>query len=197
MGAESTCTARFKGKTASGKARLETDVLQFRGGDLRLSIPFDQMSRITARGGTLSVTFQDGTASFDLGTAAPKWVDKIRHPPSRLQKLGAKPEWRVSAIGVDDEAFLADAFRFESLDQFSELAQRKPVNGSGVLLYLRKRLFLDRNDHHLDALASCGFENQKRKPSKLATPPKRQPKEDFCFMHLPRNDSPSEWLIPS
>ena len=108
MGAESTCTARFKGKTASGKARLETDVLQFRGGELRLSIPFDQMSRITARGGTLSVTFQGGTASFDLGTAAPKWVDKIRHPPSRLQKLGAKPEWRVSAIGVDDEAFLAE-----------------------------------------------------------------------------------------
>ena len=41
MGAEATCTARFKGKTASGKARLETDVLHFRGGDLKLSIPFN------------------------------------------------------------------------------------------------------------------------------------------------------------
>ena len=51
MGAEAACTARFKGKTASGKARLETEVLQFRGGDLRLSIPFNQMSRITARAG--------------------------------------------------------------------------------------------------------------------------------------------------
>jgi len=111
MGAESACTARFKGKTASGKARLETEVLQFRGGDLRLSIPFNQMSRVTARGGTLSVTCPDGTASFDLGTAASKWVDKIRHPPSRLHKLGAKPEWRVSAIGVDDEAFLAELER--------------------------------------------------------------------------------------
>src|SRR5712691_10145169 len=108
MGAESTCTARFKGKTASGKARLETNVLQFRGGDLRLSIPFNQMSRITARGGTLSVTFPAGTASFDLGTAAPKWIAKIQHPPSRLQKLGAKPEWRVSAICIDDEAFLKE-----------------------------------------------------------------------------------------
>jgi hypothetical protein len=108
MGAEAICTARFKGKTASGKARLETEVLQFRGGDLRLSIPFKQVSKITARGGTLSVTFPDGTASFDLGPAAPKWAEKILHPPSRLQKIGVKPEWRVSAIGVDDTAFLKE-----------------------------------------------------------------------------------------
>ena len=83
-------------------------MLQFRGGDLKLSIPFKQMSKVAARGGTLSVTFPDGTASFDLGAAAPKWADKIQHPPSRLQKIGVKPDWRVSAIGVDDEAFLKE-----------------------------------------------------------------------------------------
>ena len=108
MGAEATCTARFKGRTAAGKARLETEILQFRGGDLRLSIPFRQVSKITARGGTLSVTFPDGTASFDLGTAAPRWAEKIQHPPSRLQKIGVKADWRVSAIGVDDTAFLKE-----------------------------------------------------------------------------------------
>jgi hypothetical protein len=108
MGAEATCTAKFNGKTATGKCRLETDALQFRGGDLRLSIPFKQMSKISARGGTLSVTFPDGTASFALGTAAPVWAGKIQHPPSRLQKLGVKREWRVSAIGVDDETFLKE-----------------------------------------------------------------------------------------
>ena len=108
MGADATCTARFKGKTASGRARLETEVLQFRGGDLKLAIPFKEMSKVGARGGTLSVTFPDGTASFDLGPAAPKWAEKIQHPPSRLNKLGAVPEWRVSAIGVADRAFLAE-----------------------------------------------------------------------------------------
>jgi hypothetical protein len=108
MGAEAVVTARFKGKTATGKARLETDVLQFRGGDLKLSIPFAQMSKIGARGGTLSVTFPDGTVSFDLGGAAPKWAQKIQHPPSRLQKIGVKPEWRVSAIGMTDAAFLRE-----------------------------------------------------------------------------------------
>jgi len=108
MGAEATCTARFNRLTASGKAHLDTDVLQFRGGDLKLSIPFRQMSKVTARGGTLSVTFAEGTASFDLGAASPKWADKILHPPSRLQKIGVKPGWRASAIGVTDTAFLKE-----------------------------------------------------------------------------------------
>jgi hypothetical protein len=108
MGNEAAVTARFKGLTASGKARLETEVLYFRGGDLKLSIPFKQMSKVGARGGRLSVTCPDGTASFDLGAAAPKWADKILHPPSRLQKIGVKPDWRASAIGVDDAAFLEE-----------------------------------------------------------------------------------------
>ncbi len=108
MGSEAAVTVRFNGVTAAGKARLETEVLQFRGGDLKLSIPFKRMSKVAARGGTLSVTFPDGTASFELGAAAPKWADKILHPPSRLQKIGVKPEWRAAAIGVADAAFLQE-----------------------------------------------------------------------------------------
>ena len=108
MGSEANVTARVSGKTVSGTARLETEVLQFRGGDVKLSIPFKQMSKVGARDGTLSVTFPGGTVSFDLGQAAAKWRDKILHPPSRLQKIGAKADWRVSAIGVEDVAFLKE-----------------------------------------------------------------------------------------
>lgn len=108
MGNEALVTIRFKGTTVSGKARLETDVLQFRGGDLKLTIPFKRMSKVAARGGTLSVTCPEGTASFDLGDAAPKWAHKILHPPSRLQKIGVKPGWRASVIGVEDEDFLRE-----------------------------------------------------------------------------------------
>jgi hypothetical protein len=111
MGAEAACTVRFKARTATGKARLETDVLHFRGGDLRLDVPFKQITKVDARGGTLAVTFPGGTASFDLGAAAAKWVQKILHPPSRLDKLGAKPDWRAAAIGVDDPVFLRELER--------------------------------------------------------------------------------------
>ena len=73
-----------------------------------MSIPFRQMSKVAARGGVLSVTFPDGTAAFNLGAAAAKWADKIQHPPSRLKKIGATADWRVSAIGVTDQAFLEE-----------------------------------------------------------------------------------------
>src|SRR5215212_5077579 len=108
MGAEATCTAQFKGITVAGKARLETETLIFRGGDLRLNIPFEAMTKISARDGTLRITGADGPVSFDLGSAAAKWADKIQHPRSRLQKLGVKPEWRVSVLGVDDAAFVKE-----------------------------------------------------------------------------------------
>jgi hypothetical protein len=108
MGAEAVCTVRFKRRSASGKARLETNVLQFRGGDIRLSIPFAAMTKVSARSGTLSVSFAGGVASFDLGPSAPKWAEKIRHPPSRLQKIGVKPAWRASAIDIDEGDFLRE-----------------------------------------------------------------------------------------
>ena len=108
MGAEATCTATCNRKSARGKARLETDVLQFRGGDLKLTIPFKTMMSVAAKGGTLRVSFPDGVASFDLGPAAAKWADKILHPPSRLDKLGARPDWQACAINIRDEAFLKE-----------------------------------------------------------------------------------------
>jgi len=108
MGAEALVTIRFRGRRLAGTARLETDVLQFRGGDLRLSIRFKEMSKVTARGGTLTVTFPGGSASFELGRDAARWAERIRHPPSRLDKIGAKREWRASAIGVEDETFLEE-----------------------------------------------------------------------------------------
>lgn len=108
MGSEAKCVARFKGQQASGTARLETDVLQFRGGALKLSIPFKSIREVSARDGVLSVAAPGGTASFDLGAAATRWQDKIANPPSRLQKIGVKPDWRVSAVGVEDLEFLRE-----------------------------------------------------------------------------------------
>ena len=108
MGSEALVTIRFKGKRAAGKARLEADVLQFRGGDVRLSIKFNEITKISVRDGNLTVTFPEGSASFDLGRNAARWAGKIQHPPSRLDKIGAKPEWRASAIGIEDDRFLEE-----------------------------------------------------------------------------------------
>ena len=108
MGAEAQCRVRYKGRTTSGMARLESDVLQFRGADVKLTIPFNDVKKAAACKGVLTVAFGRDTAEFELGAAAIKWSDKITNPRSRIAKIGVKPEWRVSAIRVSDESFLAE-----------------------------------------------------------------------------------------
>lgn len=130
MGSEATCKATFNRATATGKARLETDVLQFRGGELKLTIPFKDITQAAARGSKLTVKFSGGTASFDLGSSAAKWADKILHPPSRLAKLGAKPDWKASAVGVSDREFLNE------LEQaIAELSTGRAVKGSDAIFF--------------------------------------------------------------
>jgi hypothetical protein len=147
MGAEAKCTAQFKGKRASGTARLETDVLQFRGGDLRLSIPFKSIKKISADEGTLALATVDGPVRLDLGAAAAKWARKIEHPPSRLEKIGVKPEWRTSALGVDDEEFLAELERVVAL-----LSIGRAVKRSDAIFYgVTKAAQLDK----IDRLKTC------------------------------------------
>ena len=103
MGAEATCTVTVGRKKDAGKALLETEALIFRGDDLHLSIPYKKMSSVDANDGVLRVTYRDGVAAFDLGPVSAKWADKIRHPPTRADKLGVKSRQRVLLIGMDDE----------------------------------------------------------------------------------------------
>jgi hypothetical protein len=152
MGAEAMVTLLFKGRRVAGKARLETDVLQFRGGDVRLSIPFKEISQITARGGTLTVRFPDGSASFRLGRQAARWADKIQHPPSRLEKIGVKPEWRASAVGIDDQEFLV-----ELEDAIAHLSIGRVVRGSDAIFFgVRKEAELARVEALKTSLRSNG-----------------------------------------
>src|ERR1044071_1409968 len=101
MGSESQCTVRFGDQRSEGKAQLETDHLIFRG-TFRLNIPRKAITKLDASDGALRVTFPDGTAVFELGPTAAKWADKIRNPPSLIDKLGVKPGMRVAVLGVDD-----------------------------------------------------------------------------------------------
>jgi hypothetical protein len=35
-----------------------------------------------------------------------KWVEKILHPPSRLTKIGVRPEWHAAILGAIDNDFV-------------------------------------------------------------------------------------------
>ncbi len=107
MGNEVNCTVRFGEQESSGKARLETSEILFRG-EFRLKIPFSSIQSLKAADGELRVQTADGLAVFDLGEAAAKWREKILHPKSRLEKLGVKPGAKVSLLGSFDEVFLRE-----------------------------------------------------------------------------------------
>ena len=103
MGAEAQCAVTFGRTRADGRALLETDELIFRSDALRLAISYKTISRVDARDGVLRITWPDGTAAFELGDAAVKWADRIRNPPSRMDKLNIHAGQRVLFVGVRDQ----------------------------------------------------------------------------------------------
>jgi hypothetical protein len=139
MGSEAKCRLTFGPTRADGKALLETDALIFRGGDVRLSIPYARVSRVEAKAGTLRVTFPDGVAAFAIGDAAPKWAAKIQNPPSRIDKLGVKPGHRVLVLGVDDAGFVRE------LEERGAAVTRKAAGRANAIFYAAAtRAALDR-----------------------------------------------------
>ncbi len=93
------------GRAAEGRARLEERDLVFRG-DLGFKVALEDLRRVDARAGILTIEWPEGKAALELGEQAQRWAEKIRNPPSLLDKLAVKPGARVSVIGIDDRRFL-------------------------------------------------------------------------------------------
>jgi hypothetical protein len=107
VGNEVKCTAWLGKQESEGKALLETSEILFRG-DFRLKIPFSTIKSAKAADGELRLQTAQGLAVFRLGAAAEKWRDQILHPKSRIEKLGVKPDAKVSLHGDFDAGFLTE-----------------------------------------------------------------------------------------
>ena len=107
MGRETTCTARFGGRTSEGRLLLETDELVFRG-DRRLIIPLEEVTSASVEDGWLEVVHGSERASFRLAAQAQAWADRLRGPKPLLDKLGVKEGMRVSVLRMDDAGFVAE-----------------------------------------------------------------------------------------
>ncbi len=105
MGATLTCKLKLGGKSYEGTAMLETETLEFKG-EVRLKIPFKSITRAVVEKDALKVLYDSHEAAFILGAASEKWLQKILHPKSLLDKLGVKPEDTVVVLGIKDEDFL-------------------------------------------------------------------------------------------
>jgi hypothetical protein len=158
MGQEAICKIRVGRKVTEGKALLESQELIFRGIDLRLKIPFRDVSAIEANDGWLRLTYSGGSAAFELSAKAAKWAEKIRNPKSLIDKLGVKPGMRVSVLAIEDQGFRRDlanrtedvagnrvakdsdliflgAERTDALEKLHELSRSLKPNGALWVVY--------------------------------------------------------------
>jgi hypothetical protein len=102
MGYDAACTLRFEGRVIRGKAALEQHELIVRG-DERVVIPINTVTSAVASGGALTLRFGRKIAVLQLGPDAAKWARRIANPPSRLDKLGAKPGMSALVAGIQHQ----------------------------------------------------------------------------------------------
>src|SRR5271167_218922 len=129
MGRELFCSVQSGGKTAKGKALLETSEIIFRG-DFRLKISFASLKSVAARDGDLHLKWGDGSAVFELGEQAEKWAHKILHPKSTAEKLGIKPGLVISAVAMGDGDFVK-----ELRAQAKSFSDAKLLQESGLVFF--------------------------------------------------------------
>jgi len=107
MGLEAECTVRVGRKKSTGKARLESESLLFRG-EFRLDLPLQRIRAASLVGDALVVRTDEQEARFELGAeVAERWRRQIKEPRGLLEKLGIGPTSHVAVVGVRDTPFLS------------------------------------------------------------------------------------------
>jgi len=107
MGREAICNARSGRASGEGRALLEHDHVLFRG-DFRVRLELATLSAVSVRGGDLTLKGPEGTLVLSLGDAATAWAERIRNPPTLLDKLGVRAGQRVAVLGAFEPAFLRE-----------------------------------------------------------------------------------------
>jgi hypothetical protein len=106
LGREVRCSGIFNGASSAGQAQLETDFVLWRAKE-RAKLPFVSLASVDVQDGWLNLKGSEGTLALHLGSPeAERWAQAILHPKTIVDKMGLKPEMRVSILGIDDSDFL-------------------------------------------------------------------------------------------
>jgi hypothetical protein len=106
VGQEVTCAVRAGGEVGRATVLLETHELRVRR-PMPMTIPLAAITEVDAEGDWLRIRHAGCEARFELGARlAARWASRIRHPPTRLQKIGVRAGQRVAVLGDPDDTFV-------------------------------------------------------------------------------------------
>ena len=130
MGREARCTIEHHGRRhEDGRALLETKDVQLRAPGLRASVPFEGLTVEPAQDGWLELRNSAGLTRLQLGAAeAARWAERIRNPPSAMDKLGIGAGTAVRLVGTVDAGLKAQV-------QEREARLVRTNAGAAVLLF--------------------------------------------------------------
>lgn len=107
MGREAETTITIGKRSFRAKVLLESEEVVIRGPDRR-KLPFRSIKNASQKDGALTLETETERIVIALGADAPKWLDKIKNPKGRIEKLGVKPGMCVGIVGEADADFLAE-----------------------------------------------------------------------------------------
>ena len=125
------CRATIKGASITGKLHVDSNQLEFRGGEIEWKLPVGKGTRAKVADGNLTVSRGTKSAIFAIGANAGKWAEKVRNPPSRVTKLGIKAEQRFFLKGKFDAPFPAEV-------QDAGLRQTRTIKSCDVAFVMLK-----------------------------------------------------------
>ena len=108
MGLEQRSRAIVDGMESEGKLYLDSKCLSFRSKTLSFAIDLGPLVKVAQQGTWLEVRSKKTVVLLEIGSSAPKWMEKILHPPNLLQKLGVKANIRCFIAGRFSASFRRD-----------------------------------------------------------------------------------------
>lgn len=99
MGTEVQGTVTVGGQKVHVKADFASDHVTFSGGR-RGEVPYAKIQVVGTAKGILKLRVDDAVMEFPLGEKVDRLANKIRSPPTLMDKLGVKPGARVAGVEV-------------------------------------------------------------------------------------------------
>ena len=104
MGLTAECKVVLNGRSAMCQVHCGDGEVDCRG-DLRFRWKWNTLSLVEDGDGVLKLVRGDESASIHLGANSAKWAHAIRHPKTRIDKLGLKAGHKYQAWGTFDSEF--------------------------------------------------------------------------------------------